>query len=67
VSQADPRNKASWFSDKTQVFRIESRGQVGNQEKVFTAIVERTVADAKRARKNKNYLASYKVHYWKML
>jgi len=62
VSPQDPRNRSNWFDVRSNVFRIESKGRVGNQERTLTAVVERTMPDPK-----KNVTAAYKILYWKLI
>jgi type II secretory pathway component PulK len=58
----EAKSKASWFTTNSMVFRVETRGNVGNSEKKIQAIVERTMPDPK-----KNEKASYKILYLKVI
>ena len=46
-SENETGNKANWFQVRSSVFRIEAVGEVGNQRRTVTAIVERRVPDKK--------------------
>lgn len=55
-------DRASWFTQSSQVFRIETTGTVGDAVKRLTAIVERGVPDTKKSEK-----ASNKLLYWRLM
>ena len=60
--EQDAQNRANWFTQNSMVYRVETRGNVGNSEKKLLAIVERTMPDPK-----KNEKASYKILYLKVI
>ena len=55
-------DKSTWFSERTEVFRVRSEGNVGDQYKSLEAVIERDMPDPKKEGKQ-----SYKFLYWKML
>jgi len=61
-NEQDAQNRASWFTTSSMVYRVETRGNVGNSEKKLLAIIERTMPDVK-----KNEKASYKILYLKVI
>ena len=56
------KNRNSWFTQKSTVFRIEARGIVGDQEKVLRVVVERTMPTDP-----KNDMSTAKVLYWSFM
>lgn len=54
--------REDWYDVRSDVFSINARGEVGNQTKVITAVVERTVPD-----KAKKQDRSYVLLHWKMI
>jgi general secretion pathway protein K len=55
-------NRSEWYDVRSDVYSITARGEVGNQTKTITAVVERTVPD--RAKKQDR---SYVLLHWKMI
>jgi type II secretory pathway component PulK len=62
ANSGEANNKANWFSTYSMVYRVETRGIVGDSEKRLTAVVERIMPDPR-----KNEKSSYKILYWKMI
>jgi type II secretory pathway component PulK len=54
-------DRASWFSQMSNVFRIETLGTVGDAQKRLTAVIERGMPDQKKNEKGSN-----KLLYWKL-
>lgn len=54
-------DRASWFSQMSNVFRIETIGSVGDAQKRLTAVIERGMPDPKKNEKGSN-----KLLYWKL-
>lgn len=58
----EAQNRANWFSQSSMVYRIETRGNVGNSEKKLLAVIERTMPDPK-----KNEKSSFRILYQKVM
>lgn len=54
-------NKTTWFQMRSNVFHVEAIGEVGNQRRVLSSIIERRVPDKKEAKGSSNFL------YWREL
>lgn len=54
-------DRAAWFTQMSNVFRIETIGTVGEAQKRLTAVVERVVPDPQKKEKGSN-----KLLFWKM-
>ena len=54
-------DRASWFTQMSNVFKIETIGTVGDTSKRLTAVIERTVPDLQKKEKGSN-----KLLFWKM-
>ncbi|MBF0442025.1 MAG: general secretion pathway protein GspK [Oligoflexales bacterium] len=54
-----------WFTYRTDTFRIKSTAEVGNQEKVIEAVIQRQLPD--EIEEKEGVQGSYKILYWKMI
>ncbi len=55
-------DKTKWFSQTSNVYRIEAKGAVGKQEKTLEAVIERMMPDPAE----KTELA-YRILYWRLI
>lgn len=62
ANSGEANNKSNWFSTYSMVFRIETKGLVGDSEKRLTAVIERVIPDPRKGEKT-----SYKLLYWKLI
>jgi type II secretory pathway component PulK len=60
--EGETSNKANWFTQHSMVYRIETRGNVGDSEKKLVAVVERTMPDVK-----KNEKRTFRILYLKVI
>lgn len=58
----EANNRAAWFQQYSMVYRVDVQGSVGDSVKKLTAVIERSMPDAK-----KNEKATYKILYWKII
>lgn len=58
----EAKNRANWFSQSSMVYRIETRGNVGNSEKKLISVIERIMPDPK-----KNEKSSIRILYQKVM
>lgn len=57
--------KAKWFTYRTDTFRVQATGVVGDHEQTLETIVKRGLPDAQE--KKDGFKGSYRFLYWKML
>lgn len=50
--EGEASNRANWFTQHSMVYRIETRGNVGDSEKKLIAVIERTMPDVKKNEKS---------------
>jgi general secretion pathway protein K len=60
--KGEASDKTTWFDSHSMVYRIESLGTVGNQQRTLNAVIERVMPNPK-----KNQKSAYKILYWKMI
>lgn len=58
----EAQNRANWFTQHSMVYRVETRGNVGDSEKKLVAVIERTMPDVK-----KNEKSSFRILYLKVI
>lgn len=61
-SAGEANNRAAWFQQYSMVYRVNVQGTVGGSVKNLTAVIERTMPDAKKGEK-----ATYKILFWKII
>lgn len=62
-SSGEANNKTNWFTQSTNVFRVEADGTVGGATKHLSAVVERMMPDEKK----KDEKTTYRILYWKVI
>ena len=53
---------ANWFDVRSDVYRIETTGSVGDQERKIVAIIERRMPDLKKKENYAYRLLDYKLY-----
>lgn len=61
-SEQGASNRANWFTQSSNVFRIESQGNVGDSVKKLVAIIERTMPNPKD-----NEKSAFKIRYLRVM
>ena len=61
-AQTDPNDKTGWFASSSTTFNISIQASAGDRDRVLSAVIERTVPDAKKGIKG-----TYRVLSWKLL